>query len=148
MRPIGWIIVTGVALALLGCRREPDVDSSKAARSGKDVTVADPARAPDTVTLVGTLTALGKAPDVIPGDIPAQQTVTLQVESAEGADVAAGTTAEILITILGHVPAIGDPAPELDPAYFRVGRRFRIATMRAGGRYHARIDKGAIEPLD
>ena len=87
----------------------------------------------------------------MPGDIAAQQTVSLRVESAEGADVAAGTTVDILITMAGQVPTIEGapvPAPELDPAYFRVGRRFRIATTAAGGRYHAKLDRTAIEPLD
>jgi len=147
------IVVVVLALALGSCRREPDVDSSKAVTRGKDVPVADraPDRDPDTVTIVGTLTALGKAPGVMPGDVSAQQSVSLRVESAEGADVAAGTTVEILITMVGQVPTITGspvPAPELDPAYFRVGRRFRIATTPANGRYYAKIDKDAVQAID
>ncbi len=147
------IIVVGLALALINCRREPDEDSSKAVTRGKDVPVADrdPDRDLDTVTIVGTLTALGRAPGIMPGDISPQQSVSLRVESAEGADVAAGTTVEILITMMGHVPIISGspiPAPELDPSYFRVGRRFRIATTPANGRYYGKIDKDAIQALD
>jgi hypothetical protein len=137
------VVVALVALALVGCRKDkpmPDRDPAPA-----------PAPAPGTVTLVGTLTALGRPPGTMPGETAATQSVSLRVESAEGKDLAAGTVVEITITILSHVPKIAGspvPAPELDPAYFRVGRRFRIATTPANDRYYARIDKGAIEPLD
>lgn len=142
------LIVVGLAaLALVACRREPDLDRSKVATTVKD----PPMPKDDTVTIVGTLTALGPAPGVMAGDIAPQQSVSLRVESAEGADVAAGTTVEILITMMGHTPIISgatNPAPELDPAYFRIGRRFRIATTPANGRYYAKIDKAAIQHLD
>lgn len=136
-----------VAPALVHCRREPDVDSSHLVTNGKDKPMPDP----ETVTLVGILTELGRPPGIMPGFIAPQQSVSLRVESAEGMNVPAGTTVEIVIKLMAHVPMVTgahSPAPELDPAYFRVGRRFRIATMPANDRYYARIDKDAIQPLD
>lgn len=141
------IFVVGLAtLALVGCRREPDVDSSKAVTSGKDTPMA----APDTVTIVGTLSALGPSPGILHGEVTPEQSVSLRVESAEGKDIAAGSTVEIVIKLLSNVPSVDDAQgfPELDPAHFRVGRRFRMATLHADGRYYAKIDKRAVEALD
>jgi hypothetical protein len=105
----------------------------------------------DNVTIVGTLVELGRPPGIMPGFINPEQTLSLRVESADGANLSPGTVVQVVVKMSSGVPIVaGDksPAPELDPAFFRVGRRFRVVTTLADGRFHAKVDKGAIQPLD
>jgi hypothetical protein len=155
-------ILVGLAtLGLLGCSREPEVDSAQDTTRGDDTPEPSPTPAPavtpapttdaDTVTIIGPLVALGRPPRNLPGYMGVEQTLSLRVESAKGTDIATGTTVEITIALHSRVPMISGspiPIPELDPAYFRVGRRFRIVTTLTGGRYRAKTDENAIQPMD